>query len=362
MSTAGLKILDIGELSLMREAYPDTTEFWCTAPQAVEPAHPQDRIVSAATLPALARSLRDPSLDMIVVQPTNHSPWHWQWLIRSVFRRSALQGRIPYFRAFGQELTRGTLGAPLAVWDWEEQSFIFRHNIHLLDRATLYFKRELPPDHWRVLMGSQHYRVPTSRFRLSERNRARIAKLRPISLGLPPGRERQPSARPRPPSEKTADVFFTGRIQDSSTVRQRGLEEIMALRAKGIRIDVPDNNLPLPDFLERCARAWLVWSPEGHGYETFRTYEAALCGAVPVINRQTVDRHRPLRDGDHCFYYDVEAGGLTRAIEAALTDRERLSGMGLAAREFVLAHHTQAALGRYVVETTLAAARARDYG
>ena len=356
MSPPAPRILDIGEIPLMREGYPETTEYWSTEPEPSAPIGPEDRVVTATTLPRLARRLADPSLDLIVVQPTNHAPWSWQWLGRSLFRRSALRGRIPFFRAFGQEMLRGRLAAPLAVWDWEEQPFIFSHNIFLLDRATLFFKRELPPDHWRVFMGSAHYRVPTPRFRRIEKHRARIAKLRPISLGLPRGRLHQPTARPLPASEKTADVFFTGRVHDSTIVRQRGLEEIKALRARGLRVDVPDNNLPLAEYLNRCARAWLVWSPEGFGYECFRTYEAALCGSVAVINRQTVDRHLPLREGEHCFYYDVEPGGLTRTIEAALKNRERLLTMGVAAREFVLAHHTLAALARYVAETTLAAA------
>ncbi|MGH6767766.1 MAG: glycosyltransferase family protein [Xanthobacteraceae bacterium] len=353
---AAPKILDIGEAPLMREAYPATTEYWSTEPVTSVPMGPQDRTVDAATLPRLMRRLADPSLDLIVVQPTNHAPWSLSWLVRSLFRRSTLRGTMPFFRAFGQELLRGRFGAPLAVWDWEEQPFVFRHNTFLLDRATLYFKRELPPDHWRVFMGSQHYRVPTARFRMIEQNRARVAKLRPISLGVPRGRLDLPTARPLPASEKTADVFFTGRVEDSTTVRQRGLEEMKALRAKGIRVDVPENNLALTDYLDRCARAWLVWSPEGYGYECFRTYEAAICGSVPVVNRQTVERHRPLRDGEHCFYYDVEPGGLTRTIETALADRDRLMAMSAAAREFVLANHTLAALARYVAETTLASA------
>ena len=76
-----------------------------------------------------------------------------------------------------------------------------------------------------------------------------------------------------------------------------------------------------------------------------------------MINRQTVEQHRPLRQGEHCWYYDIEPGGLTHAIESALQDRERLLAMGRAGREFVLEHHTPAALARYVAETTLAAAR-----
>jgi len=349
------RILEIGEYRLMREAYPDTTDHWSTtmwAGIALEPAHEQ--AVTLSSLPRLRRALAGGDYDLVVVQPGTFRPWHFGALSRSLFRRSALSGHVPYFRHFGQDMIHGRVTAPIAIWDWDEPSFIYRHNVFLLDRATLYFKRELPPDHWRVFLGTVHPKVPTPRFRRTQRHRRRIAKLRPISLGLPLGRANLPAAHPRPDADKTADVFFAGRVQDSATVRQNGLAELLALRDKGFRIDVAEAQLPLDEYLRRCASAWLTWSPEGLGYECFRTYEAAICGSVPVINRATMYCHRPLRHGEHCFYYDVETGGLTRMFETALADRARLSIMARAARDFVLTHHTQAALARYVAETTLA--------
>src|SRR5262249_47265162 len=156
----------------------------------------------------------------------------------------------------------------------------------------------------------------------------------PISLGLPLGREGLASARPVGAEQKTTDIFFTGRIAGSSTVRHRGLAELVALRDKGVRVDIPENNLSLEEYLGRCARAWLTWSPEGYGFDCFRTYEAALCGSVPVVSRQTIDRYLPLRESEHCFYHDVEPGALTATIEMALRDRERLMRMAQAARAF----------------------------
>ena len=119
-------------------------------------------------------------------------------------------------------MLRGRVTPPIAIWDWEDSPFIFSHNQGLLDRATLYFKRELPVDHWRVFMRTVHERLPTPRFRMLEVQRRRIAKLRPISLGLPRGREALPTASPVAADHKTADIFFAGRIEGSSTVRERG--------------------------------------------------------------------------------------------------------------------------------------------
>jgi len=353
--TAAPRILEIGEHRLMREAYAETTTHWSTAP-ALADAGPHDRLVTLASLPVLRRALASNDFDLVVVQPGPFPPWDWQAVARSLFRRSALRGVMPYFRMFGQQMIRGNVAAPVAVWDWEDSPFIFSHNQFLLDRATLFFKRELPVDHWRVFMRTVHERLPTPRFRLLDKQRRRVAKLRPISLGLPSGREKIAAARPVAAEQKTADVFFAGRVAGSSTVRERGLAELLALRDKGVRVDVPDKPLPLDEYLARIARAWLTWSPEGFGYDCFRTYEAAICGSVPILNRQTVERYQPLRDGEHCFYYDAEPGNLSAVIARALQDRSHLGQTAAAARAFVLAEHTPAALARYVAETTLNAA------
>ncbi len=352
--TAAPRILEIGEHRLMREAYPETTTHWSTAATLAAAEHgPRDHLVTLASLPALRKALASSDHDLVVVQPGPFAPWHWQAIARSLFRRSTLRGVMPYFRTFGQQMIRGRVTAPIAIWDWEDSPFIFSHNQVLLDRATLFFKRELPVDHWRVFMRTVHERLPTPRFRLLAKQRRRVAKLRPVSLGLPRGRETLPSARPVAADQKTSDVFFAGRVEGSSTVRERGLAELIALRDSGIRVDIPDTPLPLDQYLARMARAWLTWSPEGYGYDCFRTYEAAVCGSVPILNRQTVERYKPLRDGEHCLYYDVEQGNLTATITRALRDRDHLSQMAQAARRFVLTEHTPAALARYIAETTL---------
>jgi hypothetical protein len=351
------RILEIGEYAMMGEAYPDSVDHWSTTRAKYFRPGERRRRVTFSALPQLASDLASANYDLVVVQPNTFAPWQWQAISRALFARETLQGSITYARYFGQQMLRGRVRAPVAVWDWDEQPFVFAQNLFLLDAATLYFKRELPPDHWRVFMGSIYDKVPTARFRTTPRRERQVRKLRPISLGLPIGHDRLAAAAPLPDQEKTADIFFAGRVRGSSTVRQQGLQELLALRDKGYRVDIPDNNLPIEDFLRRCAAAWITWSPEGYSYDCFRTYEAAICGSVPVLNRQTVERHAPLRDGEHCLYYDVEPGQLMAVVEAALADRARLSRLAQAARAHVLAAHTHAALGRYVAETTLAAAR-----
>jgi glycosyltransferase involved in cell wall biosynthesis len=84
----------------------------------------------------------------------------------------------------------------------------------------------------------------------------------------------------------------------------------------------------------------LVWSPAGLGHDTFRHYEAAACGSVPLISRPTIEQYAPFREGETAFFYDPEPGGLGAALARALERREDLPAMGRTARAHVLAHHT----------------------
>ncbi len=351
------RILEIGEHPLMAEAFPATTRHWSTRVELDETTNGDAELVTLASLPRLARALASDAYDLVVMQPTTFRFWQWQAITRSLIRRSTLRGRTPYFRSLGQELIRGRVKAPIAIWDMADAPIIPRQHAFFLDRSTLYFKRELPVDHWRVFMGTLHYQVPTPRFRNAVKHRRRIEKLRPISLGMPLGLDRSPLSDLHN-AEKETDVFFAGRVRESATIRESGLKELLALRDRGLRIDIPDRPLPLAEFLKRSAQAWLTWAPEGYGYETFRAYEAPFCGSVPVLNLPSIERYKPLQDGVHCFYHAPEPGSLTRTVEMALTDHARLIEMARSARRFVLSEHTFSSLGRYVAEMTLAQAQA----
>jgi hypothetical protein len=312
--------------------------------------------ISLDTLPRLHRALREPGLSLVVCRPGFYPPWHWQWIFRELFSRRALRGESRLHGALGAQMLRSPIDTPIAVLDTEDYPAIKTDRLFLLSRCKLYFKRELPPDHWRLFTGTAHASLPSRRFRRQPRYRDMVAKVRPLSLGLPlESRGLLPMNAPG----KTADVFFAGDTESSSTVRAAGMREIMALRERGITVDIPQSRLPLPEFYQRASRAWLVWSPEGLGWDCFRHYEAPACGSVPIINQPTIERHHPLAAGEHALYYDPAPGELSRTIVAALADKDRLRAMAQAGQAHVTMHHTPEALARYVVESTLDAAERR---
>ncbi len=341
------RIVEIGPRPYISRWYKNTAEFFSTD----WAGHVEPGVAPIRTLRTLWRRLGQTDIDLIVCHPSFSAPWGFRHIARSIFSKRLLWGRSPLMRAYGPEIARLRSRSRLIVVDLEDLPVINPSNLPLLDASHLWFKRELPTDHWRVFNKTAHPNLPTPRFRLDARHRGRIAKLRPISIGLPEQTDGQP---PRAAQAKTTDVFFAGRVTGSSTIRARGWSELQALAAEGrIRLDIPEQRLPLAEFYRRCASAWLVWSPEGLGWDCFRHYEAPLCFSTPVINSPLIDRHAPLIAGEHAVYYDPEPGGLSRAVLRALSDKPSLARMAEAARSHLLACHTRDALARHVVDTSL---------
>lgn len=303
------------------------------------------------SLRALRDAIRGGGFDLVVCEPNYEAPWHPVAFLRKLFSRRALSGKVSLTRPFGLQMLRGVGSPPIAVVDLEDNASINRCDRYLLDACRLYFKRELPVDGWRLFANTLTPRQPSRRFRESLANQARLAKLRPISLGVPPHLD---GLLPVAPREKTVDLFFVGNA-NGLPARQRGMDELAALRSAGVVVDVPDRRLEREEFYARCAAARMVWSPEGFGWDCFRHYEAAACGAVPVINYPSILRHRPLENGVHCLYYPPEPGGLAATVLAALQDRAVLAAMSERAREHVTRYHRRSALGAYVVESCLSA-------
>ena len=335
-------IIEIGFRPYVALAFPDESAFFSTGET---PPRPEVRLIRS--MAELWGMLGAADTELIVCHPNFVSPWTPRHINRNIVSRRFIEGRSPLLRAIAPELLRRRRGrAKLIVLDHEDLPVINRDNLFLLERCDLWFKRELPADHWRVFTKTAHPHLPTPRFRERARNVRWVEKLRPLSIGLPLGAG---DLLPLAPAEKRFDLFFSGRVAGSSTLRARGLGELKALEGQGVTLDIPDTPLPRAEFYQRCAAAHLVWSPEGLGWDCFRHYEAPACGSVPLINQPWLDRHAPLIAGEHALYYDVEPGGLTRAVKAALADKSALARMARAAQAHVMGHHTPQALAEYVV-------------
>lgn len=360
MDASEARVLEIGDLQYIKEAFPDrTTLLWTDRRRPVSWIQQPSRTLTAseyldATPANFLRSMRDARAgryDLVVAYLPLYSPWHPRYGFRSLINDPLHPWRA-LTRVFGVSWLRLVkCPVPLVVMDLNDYFGIRRPSFFLLDKADVVFKRELPADRWQVLASSAHPALPTLRIRSNRRWQQRLEKLRPISLPSP--QVDTASLWDGEFPEKTTDIFFSGNTDVNSWVRRTGITAMRELSARGIRVDIPETPLPRQEFYRRMSRAWLAWSPSGFGWECYRTSEAVQCLTVPVVNHPTIERHRPLLQGQHLIQYDVEEGGLQRAVETALADKVRLKQMAFAAREHVRTHLTLRALAGHIIETGL---------
>jgi glycosyltransferase involved in cell wall biosynthesis len=346
--------VEIAAKPILKRAFAEQTIYFSTYHNR-EAHQPQSGSYSLGikTMPLLWRTLARRDVALVCCDAAVFAPWSPRWMVRAIFDRRIFRGHCPIVRAWGPQLLRCRLNAPLAVVDQDDLPLINAHNISLLRRSTLYFKRELSIDRWRLFMKTAHANLPSIRFRGRSSIGNHIDKLRPISLGLPPD---YPIDEDVSDSPKTTDIFFAGQIDHTSTHRQRALAELQQLAATGLRIDIAEHRLAPDEFRRRMSRAWMTWSPEGLGWDCFRHYEALACGSVPLINSPTIERYQPLADGRHAIYYTPEEGGLARQVQRAFADRSQLAQMARDGRQHVLQHHTQTGIANNIINQTLAAA------
>jgi hypothetical protein len=359
MDLSTIRILEIGDHNHFKQTFLDQTKLLWTGRRPPKFLASQD--YQDCTPLAFARAMREAAtgkFDVVVAYAGQRSPWHPRYWLRAMFGHSPHTAVI---RVFGVTWLRHIkLNAPMVVLDMHDIPTIHPSNYFLLDLALFYFKRELPVDHWQSLYGVAHDNLPTLRIRRNSQWQNRIAKLRPISLraGM--------IDLGRPDSEvfsaKTADVFFAGAVDGNSTVRDEGMRQLRKLADRGLKIDIATERLSLKEFYRRMSQAWLAWSPSGFGWDCYRHYEAPQCLAVPVINYPTITRYRPMEDGVHAIYYAPEGDGLSRAIEEALGNKERLKQIAIAGRAHVRANHAGAAFCEHVLRSALLPYYTEDVG
>jgi glycosyltransferase involved in cell wall biosynthesis len=85
--------------------------------------------------------------------------------------------------------------------------------------------------------------------------------------------------------------------------------------------------------------------------------EAAACGTPSVVSTRAGAAQDLIRDGDTGFTFDPIAGALETILERLARDRPLGRRMGLAARQFILAHDHTYGAGRLIEAAELALAR-----
>jgi hypothetical protein len=331
------RIVEIGCHAVMKSAFPDRTRLLWTYHKLSEPLSFYEPF-SLRAARQVWRQTRAGQIDLIVVWVSPYAPWNFRQL-KTVYGRP-FQPWKSLIRIFGiQALRFVSTATPILAIDNEDARTIAAHNVFLLDKAKYFFKRELPIDRWQVFQHTVHAGLPGARFRSNPKNRRRVGKLHPISIGVT---WHEPVPQGPPFLEKSVDVFVALTVEGGTTVRNQGIEQIRQLATTGLVLDIVEGRIEHSQYMERMGRAWLTWSPEGLGWDCFRHYEAPLVYTVPVINSPTIVRYAPLQDGVHAIYYHPdEHGSLGDKIISALADKDRLRLIAQTARSHVLKFHVR---------------------
>jgi glycosyltransferase involved in cell wall biosynthesis len=150
--------------------------------------------------------------------------------------------------------------------------------------------------------------------------------------------------------DRDIDLFLSG--NENNPLRRMIREKCEQLQDR-YRVHVSRQMLSPEEYEEMKQRAKLAVCIESFGGETWRQYEVAAAGAVPLMSFPYTQVHDPLVPDEHAFYFSYIADHFERTVEEALRDGERLQRMSDAARQFVLEKKSRKGLLNYVVETTL---------
>jgi len=340
-----MRILEIGEIPYVSAYAPGISDFY-----SVHKSASQKTRLTLRQILTLRKRLKAGWYDLVVyhISVKVGAPWHRHRAAWRIVSEIVVWGLVSFYKirwhCFHCVLSGTT--TPLVVVDTQDAQRITKTESFWLDRCRFWFMRELPPNHMNLFLNMDHRCGDVVNIQRQERLKRNFAKIRPFSLGFNP--DEIPPVEKVEAHEKIHDVFYAG-ANHTTTVRQQGLEELKALRAAGLRVFMPEERLSKPDFHRACAQSWLVWSPEGQGWDCQRHYESLMLYSVPLINMPTIERLWPLRSGEHCLYYRPEKGGLSEEIESALRDREALLRIAEQGRAYILQHHTRSRLVRHIL-------------
>jgi hypothetical protein len=88
----------------------------------------------------------------------------------------------------------------------------------------------------------------------------------------------------RPDVERTYEIYANFTVGTNNPAR---LECLTALQ-NDPRLVIRPPTLSVPEYLEDLCKSKFVLCPEGTGIDTHRVYESILCGATPVVKRNSL--------------------------------------------------------------------------
>jgi hypothetical protein len=238
---------------------------------------------------------------------------------------------------------------PIGGVDTSDAPVIDNSRFSILRASRVFFKRELPTNPANSFLYTNDRTEDTGNIMRIPFFSESVAKLRPVSLGVEDSYfEKLAVYNPA----KDLDVFFAGATPNRPT-RLIGLRHLQRLKEEGFRVVATDVRFSHEEYLALAARALVCWSPEGYGFDCYRTYEVAALGSVPLLKVPPIISYAPFQAENNGLFYSHEGTDFYDVLKAHLTGRSELAEMGQRAREHVRACHRDSMLAAYMIETLL---------
>jgi hypothetical protein len=142
------RILEIGDWSFMKAAFPNQTRFLSTYNWAPKPESFYESFSLRQCGKSGVSSVAG-EIDLIVVSLGCYAPWNYRRL-KAIFTRPFRPWKS-LVRIFGVHALRFPRDyPPILAIDSEDSRTIERHNQFLFDKSKYFFKREVPMDRWEV--------------------------------------------------------------------------------------------------------------------------------------------------------------------------------------------------------------------
>jgi Glycosyl transferases group 1 len=322
---------------------------------------PSPHAASWGRLLSLRRRLKRGEFDLVISGPIQNSAWpqpkRLATRLAQAFRYFTYKHRmldsywVPWLLS-GE--VRGKV--PLAAIDFLDTSYVLPKDFPLLKAATLYFKLNLYFWPRRSLM-------PLETFFGMRRVTKLVTKLRPLTNGVAVSRI---PATARPMRERDIDICFTGTITPmrskddvnpfgdltQNPVRREIYERCVKLKGK-YKVYCLDGMVPGAEYLELLQRSKLMVCTESFGCETFRHYEVAAAGAIPLVNWPYATNYMPFQPDVHAIYFSLIGDDFERTVARALSDPEKLEEIAKNTRAFTLEHKVRGHVGDVIIAETL---------
>jgi hypothetical protein len=162
---------------------------------------------------------------------------------------------------------------------------------------------------------------------------------------------------PRTDFPKTRDYFCAGEY--TTPLRKELLGLGKSLASAGWQPELIEERVTPEEFWDRLASARICAAAQGYGYHSWRMFEAAGLGSVPLINRPPSGMWHWFEDGTNCIFAEETVGATGEKVQQFLKTPAKLESMAREARAQVDRWHRRSTLSANI-RATLERAMSRD--